>query len=213
MMKPLWLEVTGGKPLYLWEAFRRDYHHCRLAWLDFTKSIGAESYFWLPYSRPTGFKFAGNRVPAGWKSADRHGCSVPYAKSKDLREAINALPSPQSPDEVAAETGLPHGLRYRYPAKEPGGFESNGWESTSPDFSWHSWSPSWPNGGPIFLKGGDWITRAAEMEAKGATVTLTPHDTRTIPDGYKPVLKEYVELVFAEAKLAHAEKQKAEANG
>lgn len=210
MMKPLWLEVTCGQALEQWQAFRDEYSRCQRAWHEFTASIGATGSFCFPGEAPRAFKFAGNRPPEGWKAPNREGASAPYGRRKDLWALIDALPAPRDSDSVAAETGLPLSLRYRYPPKEPGGFEPNGWETVSVGYTFRSWSPTWAAlDAPIFLRGGDWLARIADLEAEGATVTLSPNDTRSIPDGYTRVLEEYVNLVAAQAKYSAAAKEHA----
>lgn len=204
-MKTLWLEVTGGEPLQQWQAFREEYTRCQQVWHKFATSIGAIASFSFPGEAPRAFKFRHNETPEGWKAGDRDGRSSPYARRKDLWAPIEALPAPRAADDIAAETGLPLSLNYREPPNEPGGFEPHGSERVSAGYSFRCWSPAWfASTGPIFLRGGDWLDRAVELEAKGAAVTLTPNNPRAIPGGYTRVLEQYVDLAKAQANYARA---------
>ena len=202
-MNTLWLEAVSGEPQYLWNDFRKEYLECKAAWWKFAGSIGAISIYAFPFEPPHAFKFPEKRVPEGWKVGTSRSGSQPYAKRLDLWAPIEALPVPPRVGGVAEKTGLPTTLRYVEPPQEPGGFGPSGSIGVGAGLGFDSWHPAWADeAGSVFVCGGDWIAEAAKYEASGAEVTLTPHDTREIPDGYRVVTKEYVDMIFAQAKYA-----------
>ncbi|MCA0944520.1 hypothetical protein LCM08_06325 [Salipiger pacificus] len=186
MTEKLYLAIDPKGPAYkrLMD-WRKELLDAERVWRDYTKALGADTYFCFPYCAPTSFQFVSGKPPANWTKPDSRYASRPKKTNKAAWAELEALPQPDTLDGVAASLGLPEKL-----------LSENGWRRLG---GFWVWSLAWV-GDQLWIVGEDFRASLVEYRQHHPDGKLDRGDGE-IPPGFIVSSKARYDLAAAQAAI------------